>query len=1068
MTAEMTSTNNPQARSAERRQVTALSYDLVGSTRLAALLDPEDMQALQRSFHELCTNAISRFDGYVGRYSGDGAMAYFGYPRAHEDDPERAIRAGLAIVAGCQAFGAKHAGAEAKIAVRVGIATGLVVAGDFAGDKAFDQNDVVGIPPNLAFKLQAGALANSVVISSTTRELTVGLFQCRVRPPLTISGFDRPQPVWEVLRARSHAPRSWRSRLHSITPLAAREEEIATVRRRWERAEQGEGQIVLLSGEPGIGKSRIAAEIRHHIARRPHFALTLQCSSQRMETAFHPLTGLLERVLRLALTSAPEAIAERLAQLVGAPKSEFAEVAHYIARLLTAPAGESEPALELDPEQVKQKTMAAIMGLVERMSRERPMLIVCEDVHWIDPTSQELLDFLIEAVSRLRVLVLITFRPGYDARCIGQPQVTLIALNRLDERHCAAMISFLAHDRKVHRAVVDRIIALADGVPLYVEELSRTVFGVSPEHSSEAGAASDAATSELAIPATLADSLTARLDQLGPGREIVQICSVIGRSFTALLVFKLVRKDETSVERALEGRVSEASMERALEGLVSLGLASMRGHGARAVYTFRHALIQESAYRSILRRSRQAMHRRVAELLASDYAGSTEAAPEILAHHYEEAGEAKLAVDCLRQAAQAAAARSANVEAVRLLERALRLLANLPKDQERDRRELSLLVSLGPPQIAISGTAAPEVQKLYGRAIELCGKLPNSPHHFAAHWGWWFCAGDYKESLERANRLSSLTAGLNDEELELQAHHCQWATQFSIGEHARCCDHIARGLALYERGDYRAHAALYGGHDPKVCGLGERGLSQWLMGQFDQSLASIEQSIAHARTLQHGGSIGHSLHIQMMLHQYRGDGARVLELAGEITDFAEKFNFQGLASRAKVFRGWAMGKLGDAAAGMAVIEEGLAEHRASNSEEDFPVYFEMLAEAYGAEGEPELGLPLLDEALSMAERSGLQYWTAELLRRKGVLLLQQSSANATDAVANFQRAIEVAEAQGARTLLLRAMCDKTRIAARSASRAAAKDALASLLATFSEGRDCADLRNARSLIEALS
>jgi predicted ATPase/class 3 adenylate cyclase len=1056
MAADTKSPSNPQARVAERREVTALSYDLVESTRLAALLDPEEFRTLQRSIHEICTTAITRYEGYVGDYAGDGAMAYFGYPQAHEDDPERAVRAGLAIIAGCQVFNATRRETEVKVAIRVGIARGLVVAGNFAGNKAFDQDDVVGIAPNLAFKLQAAAPANSVVVSGAVRELTAALFLCRARPALTIAGFDQPVQVWQVSRARNRVIRSWSSRLQSVTPLVAREEEIAIICRRWEMAARGEGQVVLLSGEPGIGKSRIAAEIRHHVAQVRPFVITLQCSAQRADTAFHPLAGFFERVVGLGPRWSPEATADRLARLLGMPKSEVAEAAFYIARLLTPPSMESEqPLLAPTPEQIKQKTMAMLIGLVERMSRQHPVLVVCEDVHWIDPTSQEFLDFLFETVNKLRILVLITFRSSYKAPWVGQSHVTQLALNRLNDRQCAAMVGYLAHSRNIPQAMVDRIVTLADGVPLFVEELSHSVFGVDPKHDTDNNRPSIASSSDLVIPATLSDSLTARLDQLGSGRRIAQICSVVGRSFAAPLVGKVAEVDE-------------ATLERALDRFVALGLASVRGRSAQAVYTFRHALIQESAYCSILHSDRKAMHHRVAELLATSYPGTSDAAPEILAYHYEEAGEAAQSIGYLREAARAATATSANVEAVRLLEKALRLLVTLPKGKERDANELALLVSLGPPQIAISGTAAPDVQKLYRHAVELCDKLPNSSHHFAAHWGWWYCAADYKESLERANRLSALTSGLNDEELELQAHHCQWASQFSIGEQVRCCEHIDRGLAIYERGDYRAHAAIYGGHDPKVCGLGERALSQWLMGLYDRSLDSIEESVAHARALQHSGSIGHSLFAQTMLYRFRGDAVKVLELAKDMTSFAEQSDFKGLMSRAKVFRGWAVAKLGDTDAGVALIDEGLAEHRAANSQEDFPVYFEMLAEAYGAKGQPEPGIRLLDEGIAMAERTGLQYWTAELLRRKGMLLLQQSGSHGPEALACFDRAIAIAEAQGARALQLRALCSKAGIEARRGSRAATRVALASLYGSFTEGLDCADLSDAQQLIKSLS
>ncbi len=1035
-------------RSAERRQVTALSYDLVESTRLAAQLDPEDLRSLQRLFHETCSNAIAHYEGYISHYTGDGAMAFFGYPQAHEDDPERAVRAGLAILAQCHKLNEKERFPGIPIALRVGIATGLVVAGDFAGDRAFDQDDVVGIAPNLAHKIQAAAVQNTVEISGITRELTAGLFQCRARPALAIAGFDQPQPVWQVVRARARNTRSWSARLPSVTPLVSRDEEVAILTRRWELAEAGEGQVALLSGEPGIGKSRIAAAIKDHVAQSRHFTITLQCSSQETDTAFHPLIRLLEQIAGAKSASA-DLLAQRLGNILGQPPAAFSDIAPYLARLLDRSDDDNVLLPNLDPEQIKQRTMAAVIELLEQASRQRPMLLICEDIHWIDPTSEELLSLLMDRVNRLRVLIL------------GQPHVTLLALNRLTDRHSFTMVSYLARDRNVTQAVIDRIVALSDGVPLFLEELSRTVFRVQPDtlqvangNSRGGGDPAIAATIEPTIPATLSDSLAARLDQLGAGREIAQICSVIGRSFDAALVCKVAGQDEVKVAHALEG-------------LVATGLASMRGRAPHATYTFRHALIQESAYRSMLRTSRQAIHRRLADILTADYADVSDGAPEILAHHYEEAGAAAEAIRQLHQAARNAVAQSANVEAARLLDRALRLLATLPETEERHSLELSLLVSLGPPRLGINGPGAPEVQALYARAIDLCGKLPSSPDQFAAHWGWWFTSRDNREALDRANRLSSLASRLDDDELALQAHHCQWATQFMIGDHLRTVAHIERGLEIYERGDFRLHSMRFGGHDPKSCALGELALSQWLTGDYDRSLHSIDQAVAHAAALQQSGSIRHSRDQQIMLYRFRGDAAKVKQLAEEMAAYAVDQGFKGLAAQAKVFRGWAAAKLGDADLGLKVILDGLAEHMAINTPEDLPVYYEMVAEAYGIKGEPESGLPLLAEAVNMAERTGLQTWSAELFRRNGVLLLQQSPQNRAEARACFAKAIAVAEAQGARALLLRARCDEVRIA-EDGERVLACTALASLCDSLTEGRDYVDVVEARHLLGELT
>jgi predicted ATPase len=490
----------------------------------------------------------------------------------------------------------------------------------------------------------------------------------------------------------------------------------------------------------------------------------------------------------------------------------------------------------------------------------------------------------------------------------------------------------------------------------------------------------------------------------------------------------------------------------------------MRGRPPQAVYSFRHALIQESSYRSMLRNKRERIHRRLADLLVAGYADPSDGAAEVIAHHYEESGAAAKAIPYLHQAARHAAARSANVEAVRLLERALRLLTAMPEGKKRDSDELSLLVSLGSPRLTISGPGAPEVQSIYGRAIELCEKLPNTPHHFAAHWGWWFTSRDNREALERANRLSQLTEHLDDDELALQAHHCQWATQFCLGDYRQTAAHIARGLEIYDRGDFRLQSMLYGGHDAKSCGLGELALSQFLTGDYDRSLQSIELGVAHALSLEQTGSIRHSRDQQIMLHRFRGDAAKVLCLAEEMAAYAQEQGFRGLAAQAKVFRGWAEAKLGDVRMGVSAISEGLAEHIAINTPEDLPIYYEMAAESHGANGDPGRGLELLAKAIPVAERTGLQTWTAELFRRKGVLLLQESRDNKCEALACFDEAIKIATAQGARALLLRALCEKIHISDGS-QRAATQGNLAALCVSLEEGHGYGDVIAARRLVD---
>jgi class 3 adenylate cyclase/predicted ATPase len=1035
----------------ERRQVTALSYDLVGSTQLASRLDPEDLRAIRRSFHDACSNAVKRYEGHINGYAGDGAMAFFGYPGAHEDDAERAVKAGLEIVAGCQELNAKLSLEGCEVAVRVGIATGLVVAGGFNGEPAAGYDDIVGLAPNLANKIQSAAEINTVVISAATHDLVGSLFNLKSQPPVNLKEFPDPLSVWQVRKIRQFPTRYQAGRHLITTPLVSREEELATIGRRWSAAKKGEGQVVLFSGEPGIGKSRLLIATISQLAVPKHAALVFQCSSQSRDTPLQPAIDFLRRITRVTPSQSVADVADRLSRFVPGWSEKLDWTIPYIALLLLPSERSSLHLEDLSSEVIKERSLSAILTLITTISSFHPIILAVEDAHWIDPTSQELLDRLVEQAQELAMLIVVTYRPGYQARWIGQPHVSLLALNRLNSRNSAKIVKHLADGLDLPETVVEQIVKMADGIPLFIEELSQTVL---KREQKPAGAVAQTAQTNFDIPASLSDSLTARLDQLGPKREIAQIASAIGRSFPLSLLTKVAAT--TTVE-----------VEEALDTLLAHGLASVHGSAGGPTYTFKHALIQESAYASMMRNTRQRIHQRIAEILERDFIDSGEATPEVLAHHYGESGQLDKAIANFKEAGRRAAAKSANVEAVNLLMRALGLTAKLPEDGARDELELSLLVALGPLQISTSGPGGPETQSSYKKATELCERLSHSPHHFPALWGWWRVAPNFKEMHQRANRISTHVAVLEDAHLQLQAHHCQWATLFMLGNQKACCDHIAQGLQIYEEGDYRSHGILYGGHDPKVCGLGEKGLSLWLLGYPDQSLRAAASSLEFAESLQHSGTIGHSRDIEIMVHRYRRDAATVLERADAMTAFAQKSGSLDLSAKAKIFRGWALTLQGKVDEGIRLIQDGLEAQRLVGTQEDFPVYYEMLAEAYGIAGKPELGLELIDEAIGMADKTGLQYWTAELLRRKGELLLQQTDRAGELAELCFQKATDVATAQDAKSLLLRIAMSRVRHGEPEANARGHAASLRKVYQLFSEGFDTEDVRQAGKLLQEM-
>lgn len=1038
----------------ERRHLTVLFCDLVGSSALSGRLDPEELRDVILSFQLACASVIRRFDGTLSRYMGDGILALFGYPRAHEDDAERAVRTGLGIVEAMAALAVPDgAGGTIPPAVRVGIATGLVVAGDLIGDRPAEQQAVVGETPNLAARLQGIASPNSVVIALDTHALIGRRFDCVDLGTHAVKGFADPVRAWRVLAPRAAESRFRAAHPLRLTPIVDRDEHLRWLLGLWRDAEQGHGRVVLLAGEAGIGKSRVVEALRERIAGTPHALLNYQCSPHYANSALHPVIRHIESAAGIGREDTPRFKLAKLSAWLASGQAA-ADAVPLLGALLSIPADERFPLPAMSPQRHKKRSFELLLGLMQRLAAERPVLVVFEDVHWVDPTTREFLALLIARAQSMRAFVILTFRPDCSPPGRGLPHVEYRELDRLAPQDAIGLAEQVAGERRLPGSLVEQVVARTDGVPLFVEEMTRAVIGTGLLNVHQDRYTLREPLPALAIPSTLQDSLMARLDQLGPAKLVAQVAGAIGREFSHELLEAVV----------------PLPRERLRDGLLALeqsGLVHAESHGTGGNYAFKHALVQEVAYHSLLRSRRRELHTRIAEVLEQRFPQTARDAPELVAHHWSEAGNAERAVAGWLSAGRRASERSEHREAIGHLRRGLALVPRLADAGEQRNCELALLLALGPPLINAEGAGTPEVGSAYARALELCEAMPESAPHFAAYWGWWRVSMDHRTGRGRADKLLGLARNLGDPALLLQAHHCQWATLYMLGAHVECCRHIDAGLELYDADRHRAHASLYGGHDARVCGLGERALARWLLGHPQEALDHARSALAWAEQLSHAGSRAHAMDYFLVLQKFRRNAHAVAASAGDLVAYASEQVLREHRAAGAFFRGWARATLQDVAGGLNEMLEAMASMRDAGTPEDFPLYFEMLAEIYARAGRHDEGLRAVDDAFAQAEHGGLVYWNAEIHRRRGELMLAADARDAA-AAACFQNALACARGQGARSLELRAALSLARLHLREDGTQAASAILLPVYEGFSEGFDTPDLIEARDLLRVLA
>ncbi len=1041
---------------AERRQVTVMFSDLVGSTALSARMDPEDLREVISAYQKCVAETVRRFGGFLAKYMGDGVLVYFGYPQAYEDDAERAVRAGLELIAAVAGLKTR-----AALQTRVGIATGLVVVGDLIGSGAAQEQAIVGETPNLAARLQGIAEPNTVVIAEGTRRLLGNLFALQDLGAKDLKGITGPVRAWAALRASSAEGRFEALHAGGLTDLVGREEEFELLLRRWSRAKTSEGQVVLLSGEAGIGKSRLTAALLERLATEPHTRLRYFCSPQHTDSAFYPIIGQMERAAGLAHDDTTQARLDKLDTLLAQTATSTQDAALF-AEMLSLPNDGRYPPLDLTPQQRRQKTMETLGLHMEALARHNPVLMIFEDAHWTDPTSLELFGRTVDRIAHLRVLLLVTFRPEFEPPWIGRPHVTALTLNRLAQRDIDAMIDRVVGNKQLPANIRQDIIERTDGIPLFVEEMTKAVLEAEGESEVRRTAAS-VPSPALAVPASLHASLMARLDRLGHAKELAQIGAAIGREFSHALLAAVVRQPEAEIQSALDR-------------LIAAGLLFRQGVPPHATYLFKHALVQDAAYGTLLREPRRALHARIAETLETQFAEIAENQPELLARHCTEAGLIEKAAALWGKAGQRSLARSALVEAAAQLTRALDQIAALPGTPALRREQIKLQVALANALMHVKGYAAPETKatleqaRLFMEQAEALGEPPEDPLLlFSVLYGFWVAnisAFNGDALRELAVQFLALAERQGTTVPLMIGHRLMGHSLLFLGDVAEAPAHYDKAIALYDPTEHRPLATRFG-QDVRSAILSVRSYGLWLLGYPEAALRDADDALNNAREISHAGTLMYALTFATLTPVFCGNYAATNMQADELLSLADEKGAVLWKSGGMVIQGYVLALTGKAADAVRMITSGMGVQRSTGANVLVPLASSYLAWARAQLGQFDDAWRCIDEAMTAIETTKENWWEAELRRVAGQIALKSSEPDTAKAEAYFERALAVPRQQQAKSLEQRATMSMARLWRDQGKLQQARDLLAPVYGWFTEGFDTLDLKETRALLNEL-
>jgi len=1030
---------------AERRHLTVMFCDMVGSTALATRLDPEDMWRVVASYHGAIGSIIGRYQGMIAQYMGDGVLAYFGYPIAHEDSAVLAVRAGIEIV---DAVTGLQTDVGFALQARIGIATGTVVMNELLVNEIPTEKAIIGETPNLAARLQTLAEPGMVLICPSTRQLTGGYFNYRDLGPLSLKGFAQPISAFQVLGISGVESRFEAMHTSKLPPLYGRGEEMDLLFHRWRQATQEEGRVVVLTGEPGIGKSHISVAFDERLQSETHTALYYFCSVHHSHSALFPFINQLERAAGFRRSDSPQEKLSKLNTLLAQSGLDPEHVA-ALANLLSLPADDHYRLQDLTPQKRKEKTLAALLAQLDGLAAQRPVLIIFEDVQWIDPTSLELLAASMEHAPQLRALVLVTARSEFVPPWPSYPHLTTIALRRLGRTDGAALVLRLTGGKTLPTEVMEQILAHTDGVPLFIEELTKMVLEGGLLREGDEAYVLERPLPPLAIPTTLQASLTARLDRLSPVREVAQIGAVLGREFHYELL------------SAVAGLPGER-LDEALDQLVRSELMFRRGEIPHAIYTFKHTLVRDAAYAGLLQSRRVHLHAAAANAL-EQFPDIVQTQPEIIAYHYTQANNDEKAIHYWYEAAKRSAARSTHNEAIGHLKQGLTLIPNITDPMLRNKSEMLLQTSLGNSLRAVKGWSTDSVKQAYTRALQLCDEHGLDENSFPAVFGLWtwnFLRATLGEAQALAEQLINIAESVDSLAYKVLAHEALGFTSFGQGKFAAAHAELEAGIAMCE--DSRSVTYLdLSAQDPRVHVRSYDGMVLWFLGHPDQAVRICDEARAYADASQYPFSEAMARSIGLRVHQFRGEAAVVLSQANAAIALCEEHEFVHYLAMASILRGWATAHQGEFERGVAEIQEGLENERATGALLYETYSLGLLADAYMKNGYYERALEFLDQALLRLDANSERFYAAEIYRLLGEAHLR-SHQDLDHAENYFCKGLKIAREQNAKSLELRLCTSIYDLYALRQNADQYRSQLDEIYRSFSEGFGTADLVRANA------